>query len=299
MMCLRVWPVLLTALCLTPPSAVAASLMVSGYVSGTSGTVQAIDSGPTVLNPATDGQTMSKSGSAGPTSGLLFTHTYFEGTAAFGDVGLQLGGVASCFGGCGTLFIHGDMTAYASDRLLITGATDGILRLTSSLHGSFAAPDSMPDVITMNYILSSLTAGGLASNTTLGGGNGGIYDGLVAISGGNGGIYDGVKPLDMPFRGGSVGITYKVVGQFNKLIGSGSSLAIDATFTGSAHLGNLQILDVDGNPLQGATVTSESGYDYTQPLPLSTVPEPSTFILLGIGLAGIVAKRRSPRETLS
>jgi len=55
--------------------------------------------------------------------------------------------------------------------------------------------------------------------------------------------------------------------------------------------GITSITDDSGNPITGWTVTSASGYDYSQP-----APEPATFVLLAIALPGLLLARRHYRS---
>jgi hypothetical protein len=54
------------------------------------------------------------------------------------------------------------------------------------------------------------------------------------------------------------------------------------------------VTDANGNPVTGWTITSDSGFDYTQPF--VDVPEPSTFAFLAVALPGLLLASRYCRR---
>jgi hypothetical protein len=68
----------------------------------------------------------------------------------------------------------------------------------------------------------------------------------------------------------------------------------------TALIGGAVVYDTSGNIVKGATITSSSGYDYTQPLTETNTPEPATFGLIGgalIAMAIVSTKARlNPRK---
>jgi hypothetical protein len=57
-----------------------------------------------------------------------------------------------------------------------------------------------------------------------------------------------------------------------------------------------QVLDSQGNPISGATITSESGFNYNDPLGGAPVPEPGTVAFVAVGVASLIVKRWVKRE---
>lgn len=55
-------------------------------------------------------------------------------------------------------------------------------------------------------------------------------------------------------------------------------------------MGISSVLDANGQPVE-FSLSSESGVDWTQPVPLQAVPLPASFWLLGSGLVGLIARR--------
>jgi hypothetical protein len=68
--------------------------------------------------------------------------------------------------------------------------------------------------------------------------------------------------------------------------------AYSADFLDPALIGGAVIYDSNGNVVQGATIVSQSGYDYTQAMPSSTTPEPATFGMIAFGLAALGSRLR-------
>jgi hypothetical protein len=63
-------------------------------------------------------------------------------------------------------------------------------------------------------------------------------------------------------------------------------------FAHTLQLQPLVILDNSGTPIGGASALSTSGFSYAVAPAASTVPEPASLLLLGAGLAAVVARRQ-------
>lgn len=68
------------------------------------------------------------------------------------------------------------------------------------------------------------------------------------------------------------------------------SSAGSVDYLSSSKPGSFRLQDANFAPL-AATFTSESGYDYTQPIAASAVPEPGTFVLLSLGFFALLRRR--------
>ena len=71
-----------------------------------------------------------------------------------------------------------------------------------------------------------------------------------------------------------------------------SSGAITTDFSHTASLQQVIVTDSLGNVITGPTLTSDSGFDYLSLGGSSSVPEPATWALIAIGLAGIAVRRQ-------
>lgn len=68
-------------------------------------------------------------------------------------------------------------------------------------------------------------------------------------------------------------------------------------FGSTALIGNARFVDQSGNIIQGASLLSESGYNYINPPgPLAAVPEPASIALAAAGLAFVLLRKRASAE---
>jgi hypothetical protein len=72
------------------------------------------------------------------------------------------------------------------------------------------------------------------------------------------------------------------------------SCTATASFGSTFQLGGAVVLDSNQHVVPGATITSQTGYDYTQPLSLASTPEPSTWFLFVTGFLACGLVRRTP-----
>jgi hypothetical protein len=80
----------------------------------------------------------------------------------------------------------------------------------------------------------------------------------------------------IPFSSGSVQIfqdVYAAAGCFSP--NQGTSCSETTHFMNTALIGGVTVLDVNVNPAPGATVASESGWDYTQQIVSAQSPQRS------------------------
>jgi hypothetical protein len=73
------------------------------------------------------------------------------------------------------------------------------------------------------------------------------------------------------------------------LYADGDNLQGTSDFSATAILEGIEMLDANGNPVSGWTVTSASGTQYTM---LQPVPEPTTMAVLALGAVAVLRRRR-------
>jgi hypothetical protein len=83
-----------------------------------------------------------------------------------------------------------------------------------------------------------------------------------------------------------------VIGSSDNVAGPLYTPANWFSLTDDPQLGGAQFYNAAGTSLlAGVSLTSNSGFDYTQPLSSST-PEPATFGMIAIGLIGLASRLR-------
>ena len=111
-----------------------------------------------------------------------------------------------------------------------------------------------------------------------------------------GNVADTYATMDYPINGTTpqtVNVTFAGYFElFTQNVADGSNITGEANFSDTATLAGIEIVDANGNPVSGVTITSDSGTVYQE-----VVPEPSTWaaVLAGAGLLTLVLRRSLSR----
>jgi hypothetical protein len=244
------------------------------YVSG------ATDS--TILTPS---QTMI--GSAGGTGA-------YSAYLSFGHLGLNVSGSTPTTNN-GTAYLRNNLSAFSDDSLTIGGVSSGTLQLSYLVDGTLTYDGSnLNNAVFAEFVLNQGAlvdyAGLNASGSTVE--NGSLTpDGSLA----NTWDYSASGTVDLAIVNGEVSLGSQLEGYVSCT--SGLSCTQSVNFLNTALLGGAVVLDSNGNVVQGATITSQSGHDYTQPLTPGPVPEPASWLLLASVLAVAFAFRHRHSRT--
>lgn len=228
-----------------------------------------------------------------------------------GSIGGAIEGVGVCSSfatdGCGTQGFTSRMTLSVSDVLHIDGPASGFLSLQLLLEGSldFQAQVLGNQAVDLSYILKNNLAAHLA---TIGvscraSGCTAIESVSVPASGNSQGPQATPAPVThainntatilVPYSNGTFGFQQQLYWDINCLGNTNSGCSLNLDFLHSALLGGAQVLDANLNAVSGATITSDSGFDYTAPLSsTAAVPEPGTLALMAGALLSLAAFRR-------
>ncbi len=266
------------------------SLTIAGYIRGGGGFYDATSylGTATVLDAAGVGQAY------GYTLGARGSTSYVRATAAFGRLGLSIGGSAYCYEPtCGVETSEGNYQVIVTDTLFMTGASSGFVRMGMSLHGGFGYQGYADEVGVFLDVRSTDPSQHGAQQTFVEYRNDAGES--IDVNGTPLPVPADIPPdtlggaMMQPFSFGRVYLTATLFGYYNCTSGINQSCAVSANFFGTALFGGAQVLDLDGNVIEGATLTSDSGYDYTQ----SIAPEPGSFGLLILAAPVLWALRRT------
>jgi hypothetical protein len=200
------------------------------------------------------------------------------------------------------------------DRLRFPGITEGLLRLTFIYDGSFAyagGTENSGFFTRYSLVGNGLTAGihyagHIHDNAT----SGVLGEHAVFNATGNrvgtANLNNPVLVFDsaakrysatlagtfmIPFTAGYVDLTQEFASNWLCEAQEGNPCSLSGDFLHTAAVGGALVLDLEGNPISGATITSESGFDYSRAL-ASPVPEPASSLLFATGLIAVILRRR-------
>jgi hypothetical protein len=116
--------------------------------------------------------------------------------------------------------------------------------------------------------------------------------------------FPGPNTFRIPFKAGvpfafDEGVRVDLPGLFMSGQPEGQSFSQYVDLSHTVQIVSTEVLDSQGNPISGATITSQSGFDYADPLGTTATPEPGSIGFLLAGMAGVLGgncyKRRRGR----
>jgi hypothetical protein len=223
--------------------------------------------------------------------------------AAFANLGLSYDASAVCtdIHLCNQVSASGIMTTNSLDQIHVAGAsTSDFLKLNLVLDGTVTQmADKQAGLSQASIGYDLLTTGGIVS----------YVDSLVCTvqtdNCSDGTSVNTYVLLQLASDNGGPTISATVQQRLIFQFGCGGTFGLPCYQTGdfanSALIGGATVVDANGNVVQGATIFSDSGYDYTQAVSEpTTVPEPTTIALELLGLAvGSVSWLRLRRAGLA
>ena len=220
---------------------------------------------------------------------------YTEAYAAylsFGQLGLSVYGSDFCSANtCGVEFQPDNLLAVSSDGLTIGGVSNGTLRLQYVLEGTLTdfGGNNSNNLAAFSFQLGNNVLG----SAQAAGGGGSSFGGSLTPDSSHSNTWDyfASGTVDVAISNGFASIFQELFGHANCSSGQGQSCTESVNFLNTALIGGAVVLDSNGNVVQGATITSGSGHDYTQPLTPAAVPEPASWLLLATVLAAVFAFR--------
>jgi hypothetical protein len=288
------------------PTVFGASIGAQGYITTISG---GTDDFYKLIDVATASDAITRNATIGAVTGGRYAIATHNLRAKIGDIGYGTSGSSSCpVDGCGVERGDGSMFVITMDGLSFS-APSGILRLEVLLEGEYGLNALSPsDHINTGLVLgrsnvenfmgASLHLDPNTETSEI------LYQSpgstMTAVLG-----FDPVTNLrtyrlsgtvDLPFTNGTFALGTQFYSDFACTGNTASDCSFVNDFYNTARVGGALILDSNGDVIPGATMWSESTFDYTAPLDAvdGEVPEASTCLLVAAGLGLFrVCRRKS------
>ncbi|MBL8176608.1 MAG: PEP-CTERM sorting domain-containing protein [Bryobacterales bacterium] len=215
-------------------------------------------------------------------------------SARYGSLGVAIELSAHCYAaGCGTNYLDTPLSnaSWFVDALtLLNAPAAGYLAIDYRMEGTWESVANGPGW-TDQAMWLNLNLNG--QNYSLG-----THSALANSFGqpDTSGTFFNENTLWVPYSSTSIGITMRMDAWARCETGPNGDCKARMMFGNTGSVGGFRVLDAAGNPVTGATVTSQSGHDYMAPLDSASVPEPGGLAPLAIGLTlAVTAQRRRRR----
>ena len=257
----------------------ATSISLNGYIQTDYGTLTRAES----FNDVTKQFVLNDASSAGFIGGSgRYSYGDFAALAQFGHLGLAFAADARCpegFPTCGSESSDGQMMLFSEDGLRVPGVSSGYILLQVRVNGSVSlvSDPRYSNTAETYYILRS--------------GGGTVFSADASCrnnsSGNCGSGTSGTKDVYIKFVGSAASLLQELAFGFSCEAGGGPDCREKGLFLDSADVGGAVVLDQFFQIVPGATIVSDSGYDYSTPLP-AEIPEPGTAGLLVLSVSFLI-----------